>query len=174
MVIAVLLGWRDPAARRAMYDQFPVFPGAVEESARAYRIDGDTLPTRNRGLRVTYELPHDATAAEVIGFYRTNMPSGWTEASDETCAAVLDEAPPLRPIDGDDGDDVADAEIVLLHRESRLTVFAPGEDGAPDGSIEGVGFTLLRRGERKLLVLDSPDYECGPPQVDTEAAAFDR
>lgn len=172
-VIAVLLGWNDPAARRALYEQFPVYPGADEVSAEPYRVDGDTWPTRNRGLRVTYGLPADVTAAEVIGFYRANMPPGWTEATDETCEVLIDPDQPPPSTDVDD-DDLDSDEFVLLHRESRLTVFVPGEDGAPDGSVEGIGFTLRRVGAQRFVALDSADYECGPPQDDSAAAAFDR
>lgn len=51
---AVAFGRRDPAARRALYDEFPVFPGADEVSADAYRITGDGRPTH--GPRVTGHL----------------------------------------------------------------------------------------------------------------------
>jgi hypothetical protein len=50
----------------------------------------------------------------------------------------------------------------------------PGEEGSPDGSVEGVGFTLQRQGDRKFIVLDQPDFACGPPQEDHAAEALDR
>ena len=176
---AVAFGRRDPAARRALYDEFPVFPGADEVSADAYRITGDGRPTRDRGLRVTYELPADVTAAEVIGFYRHNIPAGWTEASDATCAAMLERMPPPPTITLRTGTapppEPLDAQgFELLQRQSRLTVFTAGEKGTPDGSIDGVGIALLRRGDRKFVVFDQPDFACGPPAVDSEAAAFDQ
>ena len=179
VVVAVALGWRDPASRRALYDEFPVYPGAKEVDADAYRITDDGRPTRDRGLRVTYELPADVTAADVIGFYRAHIPAGWSEASDETCLAMLERmpppptisvlagtAPPPEPLDTNG--------YGLIQRESRLTVFEPGEDGTPDGSIDGVGFSLSRRGDHKYVVLDAPDFACGPPQADIDATAFDR
>lgn len=177
-VVAVAFGWRDPAARRALYDEFGVVPGAEEVSADAYRITDDGFPTRDRGLRVTYELPGDVAAAEVVGFYRDNIPPGWTEASDATCAAVLERMPPpptLMVQTGTAAGEPLDASgYELLQRQSRLTVFVPGESGTPDGSINGVGIALLRQGDRKFVVFDQPDFTCGSPQDDSEAAAFDQ
>lgn len=178
-IVAVAFGRRDPAGRRALYDEFPVFPGAQEVSADAYRITDDGWPTRDRGLRVTFELPHDVTADGVIGFYRDNIPAGWTEASDATCAAMLERMPPpptlIMPTGTAPAAEPLDAHgYQLMQRESRLTVFTPGEDGTPDGSIDGVGIALLRRGDRKFVVFDQPDFACGPLQDDSEAAAFDQ
>lgn len=178
-VAAVALGWRDPAARQAMYDEFPLFPGAEEVGADAYRITDDGRPTRDRGLRVTYELPADVTAAEVIDFYRQNIPAGWTEASDATCAAMLERMPPpptitLRTGKAPSPEPLDARDFELLQRQSRLTVFTPGEKGTPDGSIDGVGIALLRQGDRKFVVFDQPDFACGSQEVDSEAAAFDR
>jgi hypothetical protein len=179
VVAARALGFGDAGARRALYEQFPVYPRASEVSADAYRIESDGRPTGARGLLVTYELPGDASAADVIGFYRTNIPAGWNEVSDATCAALLERMPPPPTVTALDGTPITLSvapdvgSYGVMSRESRLTVFAPGETGAPDGSIEGITFRLERRGASKYLVLDEPDFACGPPTADTAATAFD-
>lgn len=180
VVIAIALGWRDPAARRVLYDVFPVYPGAEEIAADAYRINtSEGWPTRSRGLRVTFSLPDDAVADDVLGFYRAHIPAGWSEASDQTCREILEriQAPP--PMTRSDGATVPPeptdvASYGLLQRGSRLTVFVPGETGTPDGSVEGVSLTLQRQGDRKFIVLDEPEFACGPPQEDAAAEAFNQ
>lgn len=179
VVVATALGWRDPAARRALYDAFPVYPGAEEVAADAYRITHDGVPTRDRGLRVTFSLPDDAVADDVLGFYRAHIPAGWSEASDQTCREILERMPAPPPMTRSDGtamppEPTAAANYGLLQHGSRLTVFVPGEEGSPDGFVDGVGFTLQRQGDRKFIVLDQPDFACGPPQEDDAAEAFDR
>jgi hypothetical protein len=180
VVVAIALGWRDPGARRALYDAFPVYPGAEEVAADAYRIKmAEGWPTRDRGLRVTFSLPDDAVAGDVLEFYRAHIPAGWSEASDQTCREILERMPAPPPMTRSDGTTVPPvptdvASYGLLQRGSRLTVFVPGEGGSPDGSVDGVGFTLQRQGDRKFIVLDQPDFACGPPQQDAAAEAFDR
>ena len=179
VVVAIALGWRDPAARRSLYDAFPVYPGAEEVAADAYRINTqEGWPTRDRGLRVTFLLPDDAVAADVLGFYRAHIPAGWSEVSDQTCREMLKRMPSQPPMTRSDRTTVPPeptdlASYGLLQRESRLTVFVPGAGGSPDGSVDGVGFALQRQGDRKFLVLDQPDFACGPPQEDA-AEAFDQ
>jgi hypothetical protein len=180
IVAARALGFGDAGARRALYDEFPLFPGASEVSAEGYRIESDGRPTGDRGLRVAYELPGSTLAADVIGFYRASIPAEWTEVSDATCAALLERMPaPPRvtaldgtPITSSEAPDVS--EYGVMSRESQLTVFTPGETGAPDGSVEGVTFRLERRGASKYVVLDEPDFACGPPAADPAAVAFDQ
>lgn len=180
VVVAIALGWQDPAARRSLYDAFPVYPGAEEVAADAYRINTpEGWPTRDRGLRVTFLLPKDAVAAEVLGFYRAHIPAGWNEASDLTCREILERMPAPPPMTRSDGTTVPPklpdvAGYGLLQREIRLTVFVSGERSSPDGSVEGVGFTLERQGDWKFIVLDQPDFACGPPQEDAAAEAFDQ
>jgi len=122
-----------------------------------------------------YELPHDLTAADVLGFLRANVPDGWTEPTDATCARRI-EALPLPPA-GTNGVPVTTPNgVVLLQTQSQLTVFAPGQDGAAppdDDGIDGVTFTLSRDGDSKLLSLDSPTFSCGVPQPDRQAEEFD-
>lgn len=180
VVVAIALGWRDPAARRSLYDAFPVYPGAEEVAADAYRINAhEGWPTRDRGLRVTFSLPDDAVADDVLGFYRAHIPAGWSEASDQTCREIVERMPAPPPMTRSDGTTVPPeptdvASYGLLRRESRLTVFVTGEQGSSDGSVDGVGFTLQRQGDRKFIVLDQPDFACGPPQEDVAAEAFDQ
>jgi hypothetical protein len=97
VVVATALGWRDSAARRALYDAFPVYPGAEELATDPYCITHDGVPTRDRGLRVTLSLPDDAVADDVLGFYRGHIPAGWSEASDQTCREILERMPAPRP-----------------------------------------------------------------------------
>lgn len=156
-----------------------MYPGAEEVAADTYRITHDGVPTRDRGLRVTFTLPDDAIADDVLEFYRGHIPAGWSEASDQTCREILERMPAPPPMTQSDGttappEPTAAASYRLLQRGSRLTVFVPGEEGSPDGSVDGVGFTLQRQGDRKLIVLDHPDFACGPPQDDAAAEAFDR
>jgi hypothetical protein len=139
-----------------------------------YEVQGDSGPTGRFGRRVVYELPDDTSAAEVMSFLRSNMPEGWTEPDDATCVRLLESHAPPPAVPGGTAITMPE-EVVLLSRESQLTVYAPGEDGSggDDGSIDGFTFTLSRDGDQKLLTLDLVSMSCGVPQPDRQAEEFD-
>jgi len=161
-----------------MYSAFPVFPGAVESSESSYEITADGRGTGNYGLTVVYRLPPTVSSADVIGFLRSNIPTGWTEASDETCArsAARSPAPPAPVPTMRDGSAVEapppEPSTALMLRRSRLTVFV--DDSDP--SRGGVTFALSGGGDEKWLTLDAATYTCqapGNPDVDPAADQFD-
>lgn len=165
---------QDVAARRSVYDAFPVFPGAVKASEDSYEIRGDGRGTGDYGLTVVYRLPPTATSSEVIGFLRQNIPAGWEEASDETCARSASRyaAPSPVPTMPDGSPSPAPASVpatVLISRGSQLTVFTADRDRdagklRSDGNVaaqDGLTFTLSGGGgEGKWLTLNEPTYGC--------------
>ncbi|HWM18831.1 MAG TPA: hypothetical protein VNO51_04035 [Ilumatobacteraceae bacterium] len=164
----------DVEDRRASYGAFPLFPGAIERESERYEITSDGGGTGDYGLRVTYELPGEVTAAEVLGFYRSNIPDGWTSASDETCRRLREQIhePPTATALGMAIEQTAGApDYGLMQVDSQLTVFAP-DATPPDG--DGITFSLQRRGEAKYLVADEPTFACGSDEVDTAGDDFDR
>lgn len=167
----------DVEHRRSLYEAFPNYPGAVERDAERYEITSDGVGTGDYGLRVIYELPAEATAAEVIGFYVRGLPHGWELASDELCAGVLQQLPGppmMTPSAPTTTDPVTPDEFRLLETRSRVTAFTP--DGSPlsNDDVDGVSFTLMRTGEAKYLVADQPLFACGSETSDPAAAEFDR
>jgi hypothetical protein len=167
-------------ARREVYANFPVFPGAHRFSEVPYQIKEDGRGTGRYGLRVTYELPLEAKSAAVIDFYRARKPASWSEASDDTCLRVLSRmpAPPQTTSAGQTASIpnpqvVLPSSFVLMFRQSQLTVFMPGGDVGNGAQGDGVTVALARSDGRKLVTLDQAVYSCGPLEVDKKAAEFD-
>lgn len=164
----------DVEERRSIYEQFAPFPGARETDAERYEIRGDDGGTGEYGLRVVYELPTEASAADVIDHYRSQIPDGWTAADDHLCELVVGALPPPPTmVDSTGLESPGDHGRHLMLTDSRLTVFTP--DGVPrDGArVEGVTFALRRVGDAKYVVADEPDFACGAPGRDREAEDFD-
>jgi hypothetical protein len=159
-----------------LYERFEPFPGAVEVDADRYEIAIDGRGTGEYGLRVTYELPPAVTSAEMIGFYRSRMPSGWSIADDQLCVTLRREAPtpPIITPPAASLPDAMPSDHGLILGESRLTVFTT--DGSPLGHdrVDGITFELRRVGDIKYLVADEPNFACGPPETDRFAIEFDR
>ncbi len=159
----------DVAARRSVYGAFPTVPGATKDHERSYEVQGgDGGGTGRYGLAVTYRIPA-TTSPDVLGFLRANIPAGWHEASDETCArlqARMPAPPPAAPNVGSPPlvppTTVSRAPLVLTRRPDELTVFTPHGDDAADGRLNGVTFTVSRTGQDVMLVLDQPVLGCQP------------
>lgn len=111
VVVALIAGWwflqrddsraEDVRARRTIYSAFPAFPGAVKDHEVVSGITSDSAGIIGYSLEVVYRLPAHVSAAEVLDFFRRNIPSGWIEASDQTCATSLAKmGPPPQPITG--------------------------------------------------------------------------
>jgi len=165
----------DAADRRWVYDHFPVFPGASEADAERYEIMSDSGGTGHFGLRVTYELPSDAVADDVIGYYRAQIPAGWMVADDQTCRSLIEwGATPPTMVGAEITEPSAEKDdLVLMFTESHLSVFAPGGSPFDGGADSGVTFALHRVGEAKYLIADQPDFACGPSEPDRFALEFD-
>ncbi|MGH9222955.1 MAG: hypothetical protein ACRD2W_04045 [Acidimicrobiales bacterium] len=176
LLVAVGAGWtvyrpalsrrQDVAARRLVYRSYPMFPGATKVGERSYEIEGDGVGTGEYGLNVTYRLPATATPSNVIGFFRQNMPPGWHEATDETCAGVAARMPPppIATVPGATGPVATPTtafagRLVLLRREGELAVFAPD---TRDGEFKGVTFKVFVHGRAAFLTLDGVSFACEP------------
>ena len=160
----------DVSVRRSLYQSFPTFPGAVEVDERSFELKGDGVGTGDYGLTVTYRLTTSATASEVIEFFRTNLPPGWTEASDQTCARLGSQMPPppvatVPPgsIDAGTAPPTTGARrpLVLMPQDGELTVFAP--DKAPDDEQRWTGITFKvspSRAQAERLSLTEATFTC--------------
>jgi len=175
---SITAGLSDVDLRHAMYDAFAVFPGAELLSSTSYELREDGNPTGRFALTVVYALPPSVRSDDVLGFLRDNIPSGWSEATDETCAAAAARFPPPPTMSVPAGmaspstslpSTTAAPAFVLMNRHSQLTVFAPDTG---DG-VDGITFSLSRAGNDKMLTLDQPTYACGPVEPDLTAEAFD-
>ena len=158
---------QDIAARRSAYRSFPLFPGATKVDERSYEIKGDGVGTGEYGLTVTYRLPVTATSSEVMRFFRENMPPGWHEVTDETCAGVAARKPPPRATAPPDSvvspsTSAFSGRLVLLRTEGELAVFGPGTERPGEGRFSGVTFKVSARGEGQLLTLDEVAFACQP------------
>ncbi|MGH9166005.1 MAG: hypothetical protein ACRDZW_10905, partial [Acidimicrobiales bacterium] len=157
----------DVAAWRALYRAFPVFPGATKVGERSFEIRDDDGGTGDYGLTITYRLSRSTTSTAVFTFMRRQLPSGWHEASDATCAGLAATSPPppaTPPPTGPGGGPVgptttrpaSGADAVRLFRDpSELTVLAPGRGG--------MTFRFSAEGDRRLLTLDGVHLTCVPP-----------
>ena len=153
-------GGQSVAEQRALFAQLPVFPGAVKIIDEDYSIAQDSGPA-TRAARIVFRLPPAVSAADVLGFYRSGKPTGWTEPSDEFCRRQLAVMPEVDP-----------ATVRLLHQRTQLTLFAPG--GGPAMIYgTGVNVTLGRDGADKLVRLDVPVVSCGVPEADFDVTNFD-
>lgn len=184
VVVIAIVGWiatrtinqvSDEQHRRSLYDHFEALPGTSEISADRYEITSDSGGTGDFGLRVTFKLPTDVTAADVINFYESQVPADWTTADDQLCAALRDRQPP--PPTNSAPTPVAEPEPTspygLMLVRSRLTVFTPG--GSPiDEGFDGITFELQRIGDDKYLIADQPTFACGFDDEDRFADEFDR
>lgn len=162
----------DVAVRRSLYRAFPVFPGATKIHERSFELEGDGVGTGDYGLTVTYRLPGSATSSEVIQFFRRNLPTGWTEASDETCARLGSQMPPppLATVPaGSEGLWSSPSTtgprngLVLMPVDGELTLFAPGK--APDEEQRWTGVTFrvaAAAGPAKRLTLTEAELACHP------------
>ncbi len=184
IVVALIAGWwflqrndsraEDVRARRAIYSAFPTFPGAVKDHEVVKGITSDSEGIIGYSLEVVYRLPAQVSAAEVLDFFRRNIPPGWTEASDQTCATSLAKMqPPPQPVTGTTETLPVASDFVLMYRRSRLTVFLPGADGSSDERNEGLTFALSRDAGTKYLTLGQPTYSCGGVEADAAAEEFD-
>ena len=159
---------QDIAARRSAYRSFPLFPGATKVDERSYEIKGDGVGTGEYGLAVTYRLPVTATSSDVIRFFRENMPPGWHEATDETCAGVAARMPPPPRATAPPNSMVSpptsafSGRLVLLRTEGELAVFDPGLDRPGEGRFSGVTFKVSAGGEGRLLTLEEVTFACQP------------
>jgi hypothetical protein len=153
----------DVAARRSAYRAFPVYPGATKLDERSFELTADGRGTGHYGLTVTYRLPPTASADDVLGFFRQNIPPGWHEASDDTCGAVQSRLPPPPVATSAPGGTAPptsafSGRLVLGGRDRELTVFAPGTDDRAGGVLHGVTFRV--RGT--VLTLDDATFSCEP------------
>lgn len=160
----------DVAVRRSLYHSLPTFPGATKLGERSYELKGDGVGTGDYGLTMTYRLATSATASQVIAFFRANLPMGWTEASDQTCAQMGARMPPPpvatvppAPIDASTAPPTTAAPrpLVLMPQDGELTVFAPGK--APDHEQRWTGLTLKvspTRGHAERLSLAEATFAC--------------
>lgn len=175
IVVGVVERRADEHHRRSLYEQFEIFPGATEVDAERYEITSDSGGTGDFGLRVTFSLPDDATSAEVLQFYWSQVPTDWTSVSDQLCTALLDQmpAPPtaIDPLSAAVVEAPTDSAVMLTN--SRLTVFAPNGSPLDEGRVDGITFELRRVGDEKYLVADEPDFACGPVEQDRFAIEFD-
>ena len=148
-----------------------MFPGATKTDEQSYEIKADGVGTGDYGLTLTYRLPRPASSAEVVDFFRRNMPAGWGEATDELCARLERQMPPppvatlpagssglsaSPPTTGRDG-------LVLLRQEGELSVFAPGGDGADGQGWRGITFKVSAAGQDRLLTLSEVTFACASP-----------
>jgi hypothetical protein len=164
----------DVEDRRSIYEQFAGFPGAREVGSERYEIPDDSGGTGEHSLRVTYQLPHDVSAAEVIGHYRSQIPDGWTAADDHMCEAAIGALPPPPTMIGSASTEPsAGHQDKLMLTESQLTVFTPGGSPLDDGRVDGVTFTLRRVADTKYLIADLPAFACGPSEPNRDARDFD-
>ena len=62
----------------------------------------------------------------------------------------------------------------LILGESRLTVFTTAGSPLGHDRVDGITFELRRVGDIKYLVVDEPNFACGPPETDRFAIEFDR
>ena len=175
---SITAGVSDVDLRRAMYDAFPVFPGAELLSSTSYELRADGNPTGRFALTVVFALPPSVRSDDVLDFLRASIPAGWIEATDETCAAAAARFPPPPTMSAPTGtaspsnslpSTTAAPAFVLMNRHSQLTVFAPDTGGG----VDGITFSLSRAGNDKLLTLDQPTYACGPIEPDRTAEDFD-
>lgn len=152
--------------RSAVYATLPTIAGAELIERTTYDLRADGEDTGRDGLRVIYRLPPASTAEEVLDELRAGLPDGWTEASDDTCARLAQDAPPP-PVptnaDGSPGSSPTPgaAATALMLEDTELVAFTPGGE-RPD-RWEGVTFTFVERGDEQLLVLDEPQLRCVPP-----------
>lgn len=162
----------DVAARRSAYRSFPTFPEATKADERSYEIRGDGEGTGEYGLTVTYRLPATAAPSEVIGFFRENIPPGWHEPTDETCADVASRMvpPPVTTVPAGRLDPAAPpatsgvrGRLVLMRLEAELAVFAPSVDRAGERRFSGVTIKVSTRGQDRFLTLDEVTFGCEPP-----------
>lgn len=162
----------DVAVRRALYRAFPVFPGAIKADERSFELKSDGVGTGEYGLTVTYRLSASTSASEVIDFFRYNLPPGWTEASDATCALLHGQVPPppaaTVPLGSAQAGTVppttaAPKGLVLMPEEGELTVFAP--EKAPGDAQRWTGVTFKvhpSRGIAERLSLTEGTFTCFP------------
>lgn len=183
VVVAAGLGWvlgrpalarrHDVAVRRSLYRSFPMFPGAVKAGERSFELEGDGVGTGDYGLRVTYRLATPATASEVIEFFRANLPTGWTEASDQTCARLGAQMPPpplatvppgpigTGPTSNTPPTTATGRALVLMHTEGEMTVFAPHRAPGEAQRWTGVTFGVdPTRGQADRLSLTEATFAC--------------
>ncbi|MGE0304496.1 MAG: hypothetical protein AB7N61_19610 [Acidimicrobiia bacterium] len=192
LVVAVAVWWvairnsnrdADIARRRDIYNHFAPMPGSEKIGEHIEEIRGDGEPTGHWRLQVTYRVGETVSAADVLAYYRTQIPTGWTEASDATCAAVLANSPPPPPTSPPPGaaGPVATiapaptptaAQFSLMFRRSNLTVFAPNMVGT-NGQREGLSILLSAETGDKTVTLDSVTYGCGADSTDRAADTFD-
>ncbi len=183
LVAAAGLGWalgrpalarrHDVAARRSLYSSFPTFPGAVKAGERSFELKGDGMGTGDYGLTVTYRLASSATATEVIEFFRANLPRGWTEASDQTCARLGAQMPPpplatvpsgatgTNPTSSAPPTSATGGALVLMPTDGEMTVFAPNR--APGEAQRWAGLTFRvepTRGQADRLSLTEATFAC--------------
>lgn len=162
----------DVAVRRSLYRAFPVFPGAIKADERSFELKSDGVGTGDYGLTVTYRLSASTRASEVIDFFRHNLPAGWTEASDATCALLHGQMPPppvatVPPGAGPAGTvpptAAAPTGLVLMPEDGQLTVFAP--EKAPGDAQRWTGVTFKvnpGRGIAERLSLTEATFTCLP------------
>lgn len=164
----------DTDRRQAIYDRFEPYPGADQVSSRRYEQRGDGRPTGHYGLAVVYRLPNDATAASVLDHYRAQIPSGWREASDQTCLDVMGAlpAPPKIAAGQPTMPGSSTAMFQLQFRGSELTILTDRSDPRV-GRVDGLTIALSRSGEGKYVTLDAPTLSCAGDGLDPVAAAFD-
>lgn len=166
----------DERHRRSLYDHFEPPPGTREISAVRYEITSDSGGTGDFGLRVTFQLPDDATAAEVIDHYRSQIPSDWSTADDQLCDALRNRQPPpptnSAPVPIAEPEPEEPYQLMLV--ESRLTVFPPGGSPIGEGNFDGITFELQRVGDDKYVIADQPTFACGFDDEDRFATEFDR
>jgi hypothetical protein len=174
----------DTRARRDLYEQLPKFPQAHEVDSNRYRIPGgDGGMSNHFGLTVTYRLPDETTTVDVQSFFRENLPDGWIIADDALCTAEVNRVPPPPAAPLPDGSPQAGpprpAIIVQTYPRSEMTLFRPGTDLENRTRNDGVGITLKRNGNNKLMTFGSPGPSCiesktGAPADDPAADEFDR
>ena len=183
LVAAAGFGWvlgrpalarrHDVAVRRSLYRSFPTFPGAVKAGERSFELKGDGVGTGDYGLTVTYRLATSAMVTEVIEFFRANLPTGWTEASDQTCARLGAQMPPpplatvpsgavgTGPTSNAPPTSTSRGALVLMPTDGEMTVFAPHRAPGEAQRWTGVTFRVEpARGQADRLHLTEATFVC--------------
>jgi hypothetical protein len=151
----------------ARYEMFRPFPGSVKvgETISEDRSDGN--PTGSYSMEVTFRLPRLATAAAVLGHYRSVVPTQRIIAEQPPPPTMSLPANPVNVQPTTPSTPPQNPErMVLLNRATQLTVFVPGEDGTTDGRIDGITIKLIRTGGTKLVQLGPPTFGCADPTAE--------
>lgn len=163
----------DVSHQREIFAHFTAYPGASKISEEVYEIRAEGRAA-HYGVTTVYRLPAEAKTNAVLAFYRDQIPQGWSEASDETCAASLAGlSPPPTPPNGKADASPTLPPSTLMNRRSRLTIFASTTGARVNGRLDGLTVELSGESATKSLTLDVVHFACGSDTSDSAADRFD-